>query len=132
MLFLRPRFGKKENLSQCTVNLFQPLPMFTGRGRRVFAGRVRGEARCQFFFPNSRIEAPHPNAQRASLAPLGPESGWAREKNYRPGRSSRLSSPAATLKPTWPCRLRGCNAIELLEPPTSTLPPAPTPIVALP
>jgi hypothetical protein len=34
--------------------------------------------------------------------------------------------------PTWPCTLSGCSAIELLEPPTSTLPPTPTPSVALP
>src|SRR5437660_2263841 len=60
------------------------------------------------------------------------ESGAREKKNYRPGRSSRLSSPAATLRPTWPCRLSGCNAIELAEPPTRTLPPAPTPIDALP
>jgi hypothetical protein len=26
---------------------------------------------------------------------------------YRPGRSSRLSSPAATLRPSWPCTLSG-------------------------
>ncbi len=51
---------------------------------------------------------------------------------YRPGRSSRLSNPAATLTPTWPCTLKGCSAIELAEPPTSTLPPTPTPSVALP
>ena len=43
---------------------------------------------------------------------------------YLPGRSSRLSSPAATLRPTWPCTLSGCSAIELSEPPTSTLPPS--------
>ena len=42
--------------------------------------------------------------------------------SYRPGRSSRLSSPAATLTPTCPCRLSGCSAIELFEPPTRTLP----------
>src|ERR1700732_1339095 len=52
--------------------------------------------------------------------------------HYRPGRSSRLSSPAATLRPTWPCTLSGCSAIELFEPPTSALPPAPTPTAALP
>src|SRR4051812_7163539 len=51
---------------------------------------------------------------------------------YRPGRSSRLSKPAATLKPTWPCRLSGCNEIEFAEPPTSKFPPAPTPTDALP
>jgi hypothetical protein len=51
---------------------------------------------------------------------------------YRPGRSSRLSSPAATLNPVWPCTLSGCSAIELSEPPTSTLPPSPTPTDALP
>jgi len=51
---------------------------------------------------------------------------------YLPGRSSRLSSPAATLRPTWPCTLSGCSAIELLEPPTSKLPPTPTPTDALP
>ena len=50
----------------------------------------------------------------------------------RPGRSSRLPNPAATLMPTWPCTLSGCSAIELAEPPTSTLPPTPTPSVALP
>lgn len=50
----------------------------------------------------------------------------------RPGRSSRASRPAATLMPTWPCTLIGCSAIVLLEPPTSTLPPTPTPSVALP
>src|ERR1700676_1226920 len=49
-----------------------------------------------------------------------------------PGGSSRLSSPAATLSPTWPCTLSGCSAIELFEPPTSTLPPTPTPTDALP
>ena len=51
---------------------------------------------------------------------------------YRPGRSSRLSNPAAMLTPTWPCKLSGCSAIEFAEPPTSTLPPTPTPSVALP
>ncbi len=50
----------------------------------------------------------------------------------RPGRNSKASNPAAMLTPTWPCRLRGCSAIELAEPPTSTLPPTPTPSVALP
>ena len=50
----------------------------------------------------------------------------------RPGRSSRLSRPAATLRPTWPCTLSGWSAIELLEPPTSALPPIPTPTEALP
>src|SRR5207302_7577931 len=50
----------------------------------------------------------------------------------RPGRSSRLSSPAATLRTTWPCTLSGCSEIEFAEPPTRTLPPAPTPIDALP
>src|SRR5450631_1084251 len=62
----------------------------------------------------------------------GPKTRNDSEGPYRPGRSSRLSSPAAMLSPTWPCRLSGCSAIELLEPPTSTLPPAPTPIAALP
>src|SRR6476660_5764986 len=51
---------------------------------------------------------------------------------YRPGRSSRLSSPAATLMPTWPCTLSGCNAIELFDPPISALPPTPMPSAALP
>jgi hypothetical protein len=51
---------------------------------------------------------------------------------YLPGRSSRLSNPAAMLTPTWPCTLSGCSAIEFAEPPTSTLPPTPTPSVALP
>ena len=37
----------------------------------------------------------------------------------RPGRSSRLASPAAMLTPTWPCTLSGCSAIVLFEPPTS-------------
>ena len=55
-----------------------------------------------------------------------------RQPNYLPGRSSRLSNPAAMLTPTWPCTLKGCSAIELAEPPTSTLPPTPTPSVALP
>src|ERR1700730_3054722 len=55
-----------------------------------------------------------------------------REENYRPGRSSRLSSPAATLSPTWPCRLSGCKEIELPEPPPRTFPPPPTPTDALP
>ena len=53
-------------------------------------------------------------------------------RRYLPGRSSRLSSPAATFRPTWPCTLSGCSAIELSEPPTSTLPPSPTPTDALP
>ncbi len=51
---------------------------------------------------------------------------------YLPGRNSKLSNPAAMLTPTWPCTLSGCSAIELAEPPTSTLPPTPTPSVALP
>src|SRR6202171_1079398 len=51
---------------------------------------------------------------------------------YLPGRSSRLSSPAATLRPTWPWTLSGCSAIEFADPPTSTLPPTPTPTDALP
>src|SRR5712671_384708 len=55
-----------------------------------------------------------------------------RDLDYLPGRSSRLSSPAATLRPTCPWTLSGCKAIELAEPPTRTLPPRPTPIVALP
>ena len=56
-----------------------------------------------------------------------------RERNpYLPGRSSRLSSPAAMLRPIWPCKLSGCSAIEFAEPPTSTLPPTPMPSVALP
>src|SRR3984893_8552623 len=53
-------------------------------------------------------------------------------QHYLPGRSSRLSSPAATFRPTWPCTLSGCSAIELSEPPISTLPPTPTPTDALP
>jgi len=35
-------------------------------------------------------------------------------------------------RPTWPCRLSGCSEIELFEPPTRTLPPAPMPTDALP
>src|ERR1700749_1692001 len=31
------------------------------------------------------------------------DGGTSIYRNQRPGRSSRLSSPAATLKPTWPC-----------------------------
>jgi len=54
------------------------------------------------------------------------------EMGYRPGRNSRLSNPAAMPMPTWPCTLSGCSAIEFAEPPTSTLPPTPTPSVALP
>src|ERR1700704_4302276 len=78
-------------------------------------------------------EAIHSHKERvdcfvASLLAKDGESG----SNYLPGRSSKLSSPAAMLRPTWPCTLRGCNAIELFDPPTSTLPPAPTPIAALP
>jgi len=61
------------------------------------------------------------------LVKSAPNSG-----NYLPGRSSRLSSPAATLRPTCPCTLSGCSAIEFADPPTSALPPIPTPTDALP
>src|SRR6202035_607448 len=86
--------------------------------------RVRARHYAHRLFPEFAERAPHPN-------PLPVKCG-AREKNYLPGRSSRLSSPAATLIPVWPWTLSGCSAIELFEPPTSTLPPTPTPIVALP
>jgi hypothetical protein len=39
--------------------------------------------------------------------------------------------PAATLRPVLPSMLTGCSEIVLLEPPISTLAPAPTPTVAL-
>ena len=39
--------------------------------------------------------------------------------------------PAATLRPVLPSMLTGCNEIVRLEPPISTLAPAPTPTVAL-
>jgi hypothetical protein len=39
--------------------------------------------------------------------------------------------PAATLRPVFPSMLTGCNEIVRLEPPISTLAPAPTPTVAL-
>ena len=41
------------------------------------------------------------------------------------------TTPAATFKPFCPSIETGCNAIELLKPPTSTLAPAPTPTAAL-
>ena len=37
------------------------------------------------------------------------------------------TTPAATFKPFCPSIETGCNAIELLKPPTNTLAPAPTP-----
>lgn len=41
------------------------------------------------------------------------------------------TTPAATFKPFCPSIDTGCNAIELLKPPTNTLAPAPTPTAAL-
>ena len=41
------------------------------------------------------------------------------------------ATPAATFKPFCPSIETGCNEIELLKPPISTLAPAPTPIAAL-
>ena len=41
------------------------------------------------------------------------------------------TTPAATFKPFCPSIETGCNATELLKPPTSTLAPAPTPTAAL-
>src|SRR5216684_6803769 len=72
------------------------------------------------------------HAQTGLLRRFAPRNDGKTNLIYRPGRSSRLSSPAATLSPTWPCTLSGCSAIEFAEPPTSTLPPSPTPTDALP
>jgi len=36
--------------------------------------------------------------------------------------------PTARLTPVWPSRLNGCSAIELFDPPTSTLALPPTPV----
>ena len=121
MLPLHRGFGKKEK-RRCGASLG-----LRGRDRR-------------------REPAARGNTPLVKAAPCSPRHGEGLERSaafapcndggtdvpYLPGRSSRLSSPAATLRPTWPCRLSGCSAIELFEPPTSTLPPAPTPIVALP
>ena len=41
------------------------------------------------------------------------------------------TTPAATFKPFCPSIDTGCNAIELLKPPTNTFAPAPTPTAAL-
>src|SRR5580704_2927871 len=41
------------------------------------------------------------------------------------------ATPAATFKPFCPSIETGCNAIELLKPPTNTFAPAPTPTAAL-
>src|SRR5258708_27096921 len=72
------------------------------------------------------------HAQTGLLRRFAPRNDGKTNLIYRPRRSSRLSSPAATLRPTWPCTLSGCSAIEFAEPPTSTLPPSPTPTDALP
>ena len=39
--------------------------------------------------------------------------------------------PAATLRPVVPSMLNGCSAIDPSIPPTSILPPSPSPTVAL-
>ena len=51
----------------------------------------------------------------------------ATESNLR----STPATPAATLRPVVPSMLNGCSAIDPSIPPTSTLPPSPTPTVAL-
>jgi hypothetical protein len=58
----------------------------------LFARRVRGEAHCQSLFLVSRKKPLTPT--------LSPQVRGEGEENYRPGRSSRLSSPTATLTPT--------------------------------
>jgi hypothetical protein len=69
--------------------------------------------------------APEPGAHQQANFRL-------REAGYLPGRSSRPSMPAATLRPTLPSTLTGCSAMDLFEPPTRTLAPRPRPTVALP
>ncbi len=106
------------------------LPLHRGFGkpekRRCDAGASRrGQMAC------GSIMIRKVDAKRATSMVSSRASG-SENCDYLPGRSSRLSSPAATLRPTSPSTLSGCSAIELFEPPISTLPPTPTPTAALP
>src|SRR6266404_4273197 len=128
MLSRHQGFGKPEKRRWCTVS--EPQSVSEQQSAEYRHCEQRNDEAIQPSFLASGIFG-EPGIGRAFARPVGSQR---RKKSldHRPGRSSRLSKPAATLRPTWPCTLSGCSAIEFAEPPTSTLPPSPTPTDALP